>query len=226
MKGSILADEGRIPQEELQKLVPAASRGDAGAFGKLYDLYLDTVYRYVYYKVGVQAEAEDLTSQVFVKAWEAMPRYQWREIPFSHWLMRLARNAVIDHYRTARPQGELDEDLVSGEAGPQAEYLRWERSKELEAAIRQLPEDQQTVIVLRFVEEMDYAELASITGKSQGALRVTQYRALMALRKILEREGDKVGQEHRGGVGKEPREGGSRRGDTRGSAEPLSGTEG
>jgi RNA polymerase sigma-70 factor (ECF subfamily) len=145
-----LGDEERLAQEELQQLVRKASSGDAGAFGKLYDLYLDTVYRYVYYKVGLQAEAEDLTSQVFVKAWEAMPRYQWREIPFSHWLMRMARNAVIDHYRTAKPRGELDEALVSRDPEPQVEYLRGERSRELEAAIRRLPEDQRTVIVLRF----------------------------------------------------------------------------
>ncbi len=184
-----MGDESRTPQEELQRLVDKASRGDAGAFGKLYDLYLDMVYRYVYYKVGAQAEAEDLTSQVFVKAWEAMPRYQWREIPFSHWLMRLARNAVIDHYRTARSQGELDDDLVSRDAGPQAEFLRKERAAELEAAIRQLPEDQRTVIVLRFIEELDYAQVAAITGKSQGALRVTQFRALAALKRIMEREG-------------------------------------
>ncbi len=187
LKGSRLRDEDRAPQEELQRLVEQASKGDAGAFGKLYDLYLDMVYRYVYYKVGAQAEAEDLTSQVFVKAWEAMPRYRWREIPFSHWLMRMARNSVIDHYRTSKPQGELNEEVVSRELGPQAEYLRVERSKEMEAAIRQLPEDQRTVIVLRFIEELDYAQIAAVTGKSQGSLRVTQFRGLAALRKILER---------------------------------------
>ena len=190
MKGSTVADDSRTAQEELQRLVAQASKGDAGAFGKLYDLYLDTIYRYVYYKVGVAATAEDLASQVFVKAWEAMPRYQWREIPFSHWLMRLARNAVIDHYRTAKPRVELDEGLVSQQPGPQVEYLRRERAKELEAAIWKLPEDQRTVISLRFIEELDYAEVAAITGKSQGALRVTQFRALAALRKILEREGE------------------------------------
>ena len=184
-----MGDEGLTPREELQRLVEQASKGDAGAFGKLYDLYLDMVYRYVYYKVGAQAEAEDLTSQVFVKAWEAIPRFQWREVPFSHWLMRLARNAVIDHYRTAKPHGELDSELVSQEHGPQAEYLRQERFRELEAAIRQLPEDQRAVIELRFIEDMDYAEVALITGKSQGALRVMQFRALAALRKILEQEG-------------------------------------
>ena len=196
VKGSTLGDEGRISQDELQQLVQEASRGKAEAFGRLYDVYLDTVYRYVYYKVGVQTEAEDLTSQVFVKAWEAMPRYQWREIPFSHWLMRLARNAVIDHYRTARVHGELEESLVSEDTGPQGHYLRQEQARGLEAAIRQLPEDQRAVIVLRFIEEMDYGEVSAITGKSSGALRVAQHRALAALRRIIEREEQEGVQQH------------------------------
>ncbi len=203
-----MGDESRSPEVEL-RLIQKASSGDPAAFGKLYDLYLDMVYRYVYYKVGVQAEAEDVTSQVFVKAWEAMPRYQWREIPFSHWLMRLARNAVIDYYRTARPRGELPEDRASQDLGPQAAYLRGERFRELEAAIRQLPDDQRTVIVLRFIEEMDYAQVAAITGKSPGALRVIQYRALAALKRILEREDGEGVQERRGGAGRVPREAGS-----------------
>ncbi len=226
VKGSILGEEGRISQDELQQLVQKASQGNAGAFGKLYDAYLDTVYRYVYYKVGYQAEAEDLTSQVFVKAWEAMPRYEWREIPFSHWLMRLARNAVIDHYRTARVHEGLEEELVSQDPGPQGHYLRGERARNLEAAIRQLPEDQRAVIVMRFIEEMDYAEVAAITGKSPGALRVAQHRALAALRKIIEREEQEGVQQHRGGSRRLPRQDGDGRGDARGSVEPIPGAEG
>ena len=226
VKGSILGDEGQIPQDKLQQLVQKASQGDAGAFGKLYDVYLDTIYRYVYYKVGARIEAEDLTSQIFVKAWEAMPRYQWREIPFSHWLMRLARNAVIDHYRTARVHGELEEDLVSQDPGPHGHYLRGERARDLEAAIRQLPEDQRAVIVMRFIEEMDYAEVAAITGKSPGALRVAQHRALAALRKMIEREEQEGVQQHRGGAGRVPRQDGDGRSDARGSVEPLPGAEG
>ncbi len=183
------AEDRPRAQEELQLLVRKACQGDGEAFGKLYDIHLDTVYRYVFYKVSEAAEAEDLTAQIFLKAWEAMPRYQWREIPFSHWLMRLARNAVIDHYRTAKPRGELDEGLISGEPDPQGEYLRGERANGLEAAVRRLPEDQRMVIVLRFIEELDYAEVAEIMGKSQGALRVIQHRALAALRRILEQEG-------------------------------------
>lgn len=221
-----MGDEGRVSQVEVQQLVWKASQGDAGAFGKLYDTYLDTVYRYVYYKVGDQAEAEDLTSQVFEKAWEAMPRYQWREIPFSHWLMRMARNAVIDHYRTVRAHSEPSEEFVSQEPGPQSQFLRKERSQELLAAIGQLPEDQRAVIMMRFIEELDYAEVAAILGKSPGALRVAQHRALIALRKILEREENEGVQQHRGGTGELPRQDRGRWGDARGSAEPLPGAEG
>jgi len=195
---------------ELHQLVQRASQGDSDAFGKLYDLHLDTVYRYVYYKVSDPSEAEDLAAQVFLKAWEAMPRYQWREIPFSHWLMRLARNAVIDHYRTSRSHGDLGEDMVSQEPDPQGEYLRGEQLRSLADAVRQLPEEQRMVVVLRFVEEMDYAQLASILGKSQGALRVIQHRALAALRRILEREGEAGVQRYRAGVGPLPGENGAR----------------
>jgi RNA polymerase sigma-70 factor, ECF subfamily len=184
-----VVEETGPTREELQQLVQRASQGDGEAFGKLYDQYLDAVYRYVYYKVGNATEAEDLTSQLFMKAWEAMPRYQVREIPFSHWLMRLARNAVIDHYRTRKPSGELDEAMASREPDPQGEYLRGEQVRGLEAALRQLPEEQQSLLVLRFIEGMDYAEVAAILGKSPGALRVMQHRALAALRRILDGEG-------------------------------------
>lgn len=191
-----------MAQGESQSLVQRACRGDAEAFGKLYHLHLDAVYRYVYYKVGDPAEAEDLTAQLFLKAWEAMPRYQWREIPFSHWLMRLARNAVIDHYRTARVHGELDPEMASRSPDPQGEYLRGEQLRGLGAAIRRLPDDQRTVIVLRFVEDMDYAQVAALMGKSLGALRVIQHRALAALRRILEqREGEEGVQGDRDGAG-------------------------
>lgn len=182
------SEGGRIGQDEQHMLVVRACQGDSEAFGKLYDLHLDGVYRYLYYKLGDPTRAEDLTAQVFLKAWEAMPRFQWREVPFSHWLMRLARNAVIDHYRTARVHGELHEDLVAADPDPQAEYVRQERMGGLAVALRQLPEEQRTVIVLRFVEGMDYSQVADIIGKSEGALRVMQHRALAALRRILERE--------------------------------------
>ena len=177
-----------MAQDELQQLVQRASQGDAEAFGKLYDVHLDAIYRYVYFKVASHAEAEDLTSQVFLKAWEAMPRYQLREIPFSHWLMRLAHNVVVDHYRTTRARVELDEKLMSTEPDPQDDYIRGERARSLEAAIRRLPDQQRAVIVLRFIENMDYAQVAAILGKSQGALRVIQHRALAALRQILAQE--------------------------------------
>jgi len=198
-------------EDELQALVQRASRGDADAFGKLYDLHLDVVYRYIYYKVADPSEAEDLTAQVFLKAWEAMPRYQWREVPFSHWLMRLARNAVIDHFRAKRPKADLDEGLVSQEPDPQSQYLQKETATRLESAIRRLPEEQRAVIVLRFIEGMDYAQVAGIIGKSHGALRVIQHRALAALRRMLSQEGgEDVGGQGGRGAGHLSGQGGER----------------
>jgi RNA polymerase sigma-70 factor, ECF subfamily len=180
-------DDGHA--REVKQLVRLASMGDAAAFGKLYDIHLDTVYRYVYYKVRNGVEAEDITAQVFLKAWEAMPRYQLREAPFVHWLLRLARNAVIDRYRTAKTHEELDETLRSWDPDPQGEYLRGEETRELANAIRRLPEEYQTVIALRFMQDMSYQELAGLMGKSPGALRVIQHRALTALRRLLDGEG-------------------------------------
>jgi RNA polymerase sigma-70 factor, ECF subfamily len=177
-----------VRAREVELLVRLASQGDAEAFGKLYDIHLDTVYRYVYYKVRNGAEAEDLTAQVFLKAWEAIPRYQLREAPFVHWLMRLARNAVIDGYRTARTHEGLDEKLHSRELDPAGEYLREEQTRELVEAVRRLPEEYQSIIVLRFMHDMSYQELAGFMGKSPGALRVIQHRALAALRRLLDRE--------------------------------------
>ena len=194
--------EGR---DDLQELVQRACQGDSEAFGALYDQHLDAVYRYIYYKVSDKTEAEDLTAHVFTKAWEAMPRYRYREIPFSHWLMRLARNAVIDRYRTLRSHGELDEGLASREPDPQGQYLLGERLKELEWAIRRLPEEQRTVVLLRFIEGMDYAQVSAITGKNPGALRVIQHRALAALRRTLEREDNQGVRKDRGNLSRLPR---------------------
>src|SRR4051812_24008500 len=104
------------PSEE-QRLVSRATRRDAAAFGLLYESHLDRVYRYVYYRVGSTAEAEDLTEQVFLKAWEAIGRYEARGVPFIAWLYRLAHNLVIDHYRAKRPTMPLEDVPEAEEPG-------------------------------------------------------------------------------------------------------------
>jgi RNA polymerase sigma-70 factor (ECF subfamily) len=171
-----------------EDLARRVSQGDVGAFNTLYETHLDTVYRYVYYKVGNGQLAEDLTQHIFLKAWEAINRYQWRDLPFQHWLLRLARNAVIDHYRSTKPANASLLEPVSDGVDPEATLAQSETVQMLQEAVRQLPDEQREVIVLRFIEQMPHAEVARHLGKSAATVRVIQHRALLALRRLLDQE--------------------------------------
>jgi RNA polymerase sigma-70 factor (ECF subfamily) len=168
-------------------LVDRARRGDAEAFGRLYTLHLERIYRYVYYRVGTASEAEDLTEHVFLKAWEAVGRYESRGLPFAAWLYRMAHNAVIDHYRASRPTTSIDEslDLEDEKQSPTDAVMAGVDRDELRLAILRLNHDQQQVVVMRFVEGMSHAEVAHLLGKSEGAVRVIQHRALQAMGRYL-----------------------------------------
>jgi len=173
------------------ELTRRASKGDVDAFSELYTLYFDQIYRFVYYRVGRVAEAEDLTEQAFLKAWQAIGRYEDRGSSFPAWLYRIARNAIIDSHRTRKdaipledlPPLAADEDLA-----PEEVLAKQEEVKRLQTAIAQLSEEQQQVIILRFIEGVSHAEVAAIIGKSEGASRVVQHRALAALHDILSEE--------------------------------------
>jgi RNA polymerase sigma-70 factor (ECF subfamily) len=161
-------------------------RKDATAFGQLYELHLDSIYRYIYYRVGNAAEAEDLTEQVFLKAWEHIGAYDDRGLPFAAWLYRMAHNQVIDFRRTRKVAEPLSELLVEKTAGPQETVERHMEMAEVGAALRQLSPDQQQIIILRFVQGCTHPEAAAIMGKSEGALRALQCRALTSLHEALE----------------------------------------
>jgi RNA polymerase sigma-70 factor (ECF subfamily) len=170
-------------------LVKRAMAGAADAFGELYKLYLDAIYRYVYYRTKDAHDAEDLTEQVFLKAWEALPKYKRRGNPFTSWLYRIAHNVVADYYRRKKPtipMSPLEENEWASEQPTSLEQvIKAEEAAALAAAITQLPEEQQQVIVLRFIEGRKHAEVAHIIGKSEGACRVIQHRALVALNQLL-----------------------------------------
>ena len=173
-------------------LVRQAINGDADAFGQLYLLHLDAIYRYVYYRVADASDAEDLTEQVFLRAWEALPGYEERGIRFSSWLYRIAHNVVVDHQRKRNLAGPLVEDNWESSQPPAMEQvIENEQVAALAAAISQLPEQQQQVIVLRFVEGLNHGEVARILDKSESACRVIQHRALAALNTLLESLRDK-----------------------------------
>lgn len=168
----------------------AAAAGDAAAFGQLYDLYLDRVYRYVYYRLGNRQDAEDVTEQVFLRALQAINRFRHHDSPFIAWLLGIARNAVIDHLRARKANQPLSEALMDKDRHGDPALMADLRCthEQLRQAILGLKPDYRDVIVLRFVEQLDHAQTAAALDKSEGAARVLQHRALAALREALAKE--------------------------------------
>jgi RNA polymerase sigma-70 factor (ECF subfamily) len=169
------------------ELVQRAINRDAEAFGELYQQHLKPIYRYIFYKVGNATEAEDLTEQTFLKAWEAIGRFREQGVPFSAWLFRMAHNLVIDYHRTRHEAAPLD-DIIDAEArqpGPdEAAAIRLD-IETLQKAIARLTPEQQQVIILRFIQGLDHRDVAAIMGKNEGAVRGLQHRALAALHLLV-----------------------------------------
>jgi RNA polymerase sigma factor (sigma-70 family) len=170
-------------------LVERAAAGDAEAFGELYRQHAEPIYRYVIVRVKNPDDAEDLTEQVFLKAWEALPGYEQRGYRFSSWLYRIAHNTVIDYRRskqttTSAPFPDHD-SLECTRPTALDQVIHSEQSSALASAISQLPKDQRQVIWLRFVEGLNHAEVARILAKSAGATRIIQHRALTTLNHML-----------------------------------------
>lgn len=173
-----------------RSLVGRAVERDAAAFGELYDLHVVRVYRHIYYLVNSANEAEDLTAQTFLRAWEAVDRYEDRGVPFVSWLLRIAHNVAVSHLRSKRVGSQLHEGLVDHDSfrDPEKVAERQADGERVRQAIRRLGHDQRQVIILRFVEDLDYREVADIVGKSVAAVRVIQHRALSNLRKLVRAE--------------------------------------
>ncbi|HEX8967091.1 MAG TPA: sigma-70 family RNA polymerase sigma factor [Chloroflexota bacterium] len=167
---------------------------DANAFGELYDLFVERVYRYLYFRTGRHTEAEDLTEQVFLKAWEAIDRYRWQGRPFLAWLYRLAHNTHIDHVRGQKPTTSLTNDERPIEVASRAAAVELSRTLDADLLARALDEltpDQQQVIVMKFLEGLDNQQIAHTMDKREGAIRALQMRALMSLRRVLEQQGER-----------------------------------
>jgi len=169
-------------------VVSRAIKGDGGAFAQLYEEHFDRIYRYIYLKVGNQAETEDLTQEVFVKALEAIGSYKWRNLPFGAWLFRIAHNQIIDY---SRKQGKVEKvawDNNMAPAGEPTPEVIAEQELEVEDLvdnIKKLPPAQREVISLRFGSELSVAEVAKALGKSPGTVKALQYNGIVALRKML-----------------------------------------
>jgi RNA polymerase sigma-70 factor, ECF subfamily len=166
---------------------------DAEAFGALYDRFVERVYRYLYFRSGSHPEAEDLTEQVFLKAWEAIGRYRWQGRPFLAWLYRLAHNAHIDHVRSTKPTTSLTDDQRPFQVASSAAAVELDRALDadvLAEALCQLTLEQQQVIVMKFIEGHDNEHIAQTMDKREGAIRALQMRALISLRRVLEGQGE------------------------------------
>src|SRR5437773_11088983 len=174
--------------EEDASLAVRAGKGDAAAFGALYDRHVGDVYRYVYYRVRNDADAEDLVSDVFMRALKAIPRYEPR-VAFLAWLYRIARNAVIDRARRSRIQISFEDALAHPNVDqiiePDATILALSDKEAVRGALAKLTPLQQEVIVLRFVEGYSTQEIATLVGKREGTVRGIQFRALEALRTLI-----------------------------------------
>lgn len=162
--------------------------GEASAFGLLYDRYQPQIYRFIYLKVGHREEAEDLTHQVFLKSWNSISGYKFQNFPFSSWLYRVARNQIIDHYRTKKDNFsiEIEEIIKFKIEGPEAGIDNSFDMATLVKALNQLGVQQQDVIILRFVEDLSIKETASAMEKTETAVKLLQHRAIKNLRKILD----------------------------------------
>lgn len=179
-----------VEADEERLWIQRAIEGDAEAVGFLYRRYAPMIFRYLCYRLGDQDSAEDLTAEVFLRVLEALPRYRQRGRPFSAWLYQIAGARAADHFRWHRRRAtlRLRPELARTTEGPEQEAESHLTAEELQRALAQLTPAQQQVVVLRFVERMTHAETAHILRRSEGAVRVLQYRALAALRRLLEKE--------------------------------------
>ena len=170
-------------------LARRASKGDRRAFAALYELHVDAVYRYAYFRLRSDAEADDVTSEVFQRALVAMPRFEPRR-PFLAFLYTVARNVIADRFRRARPAASFDEalDRASELTGPEEAAIRSDDARRLRAAIGRLTEVQQEIVILKFIEGRDTREVAQLVGKAEATIRGIQMRALAALRDVLRGE--------------------------------------
>lgn len=173
-----------------EQIIAQAVSGDSVAFGLLYDHYHPQIYRFVLVKVGRVHEAEDITHHVFLNAWVNIAGYKHRGFPFSSWLYRIARNAIIDHYRTAKQDVSLDDDvhlsfadIVSVDTVSAIDArLDFEKVR---GAIKKLKPEYQDIIIMRFIEDMSIKDIATIIEKSEGAVKLLQHRAISQLKQLL-----------------------------------------
>jgi RNA polymerase sigma-70 factor, ECF subfamily len=191
--GETAAKSDRGP--EMRGLVERAQAGDRSALEELYLLHFDRIYSYLHVSVGNKHDAEDLTTQTFLKMLESIGKFRWQSAPFSAWLFRIAHNLAMDHFRASRrwqPEEEVPEPPPDESTSAEMGALESIGQKSMMELIEDLSPEQQQVLTLKFVFNFANGEVATILGKTEGAIKSLQHRALASLQKQLEkRESEK-----------------------------------
>jgi RNA polymerase sigma-70 factor (ECF subfamily) len=186
------ADDAADTGGEAWALVQAAQSGDTSAFGALYDRYVDSVFRYVLFRVGDRTLAEDVTSETFLRAFRRITSISYQGRDVGAWFVTIARNLVLDHVKSSRFRLEVatadPDDGASTESGPEHEVLTRLTHVELLRCVRLLGEDQRECIVLRFLQGLSVSETANIMGRNDGAIKALQHRAVRRLAQLLPAE--------------------------------------
>lgn len=169
------------------ELIARAQQRDREAIAELYRRHVQSIARYIAYRVSDEALVEDLTAEVFLRMVEALPEYRVTGAPFEAWLYRIAAARIADHYRQAErhPEQDLSDGMSTGAASMEDAIEQREELDALRAALQQLTVEQQTILVLRFVERKSHSEVAQIIGKSSEAVATAQHRALRQLARLL-----------------------------------------
>lgn len=172
-----------------KEVLAQAGQGDKQAFGVLYDRYAERIYNYIFYRTGNSLDAEDLTARVFFRAMRHITNYTDRGVPFSAWLYRIAHNLVANWHRDSsrRQEVALEDGYRSpkGDEYPEAALMQNEEQSALLSLIRDLPEERQQLLILKFVEHMSNAEIGEIMDRTEGAIKSLYHRTLLALREEI-----------------------------------------
>ncbi len=176
-----------MPETEIKEdaVLSLASQGDLEAFGLLYERYVDRIFNYIYYRTGNVNDAEDLTARVFQRALHHIGTYTDRGVPFSAWLYRIAHNLVANWHRDRSRRQEIplnEVTLLSKGDHPEYALVRTQEQEALLRMIRSLPSDRQQLLILKFVDHLSNAEIGSIMGRSEGAVKSLYHRTLLFLR--------------------------------------------
>jgi RNA polymerase sigma-70 factor (ECF subfamily) len=181
-------DTGSDKTEIDEKLLVRQAKEDKEAFGKVYSLYVDRIYSYVYYRTGNNQDAEDLTARVFFRAIQHIENYEDQGVPFSAWLYRIAHNLLANWYRDQSRRQMLSLDSIAHwqvEDSPELATELLEDREVLLEAIRRLPSDRQELLILKYVERMSNSDIGDIMGRSEGAIKSLYHRTLLSLRDDL-----------------------------------------